>query len=435
MLTDGKAAPATATWELLYTPPPPPPNVTIDFSSVVRTIPSLYTGCHFDPGACGRRVGTGRAGPVASALLTPPSLRDARARLPPWHTHTLVRIPPATSAAGYTNQVQAFYSNLIYGETPSIAASSWDNVVSTGGATGSACATHTPCGSALKLLPASARGLRHRIDSRPTHLPTHPYAAHGLDTGVRFGKPNLPSLRVTAAAGGGTYGVAHRGIGNEGLSIAGGRDYNGYIFVQAAPGTPVTLSLQDRLAGTTLATATATTVGAAGAWQRLNFTFASTSAGAACAQIPVGSDPTVSCSGEPNADHVCVRCGGQFAVAVPAGATLHIGFAFLQPGSWGTFAGLPVKKGVVDLLKTMGIGSIRQGGTVSQTFRWKNWTGPPEGRGALGHVWGRALVSGWGPFEIIDMCVPARPSVCLRAGRSWVGCGWGSARGLSRDRA
>ena len=40
--------------------------------------------------------------------------------------------------AGYTNQVQAFYSNMIYGETPSIAASSWANVVSTGGATGSA---------------------------------------------------------------------------------------------------------------------------------------------------------------------------------------------------------------------------------------------------------------------------------------------------------
>ena len=221
---------------------------------------------------------------------------------------------------------------------------------------------------------------------------------------MRFGKPNLPSLRVVANAGSGTYGVAHRGIGNEGLSIAGGRDYNGYLFVQAAPGTPVTLSLQDRLAGTTLATATVTTAGPVASWQRLNFSFASTSAAAACAQIPVGSDPTVSCSGEPNADHACIRCGGQFAVTVPAGATLHIGYAFLQPGSWGTYAGLPVKQGVVDLLKNMGIGVIRQGGTVSQTFRWKDWTGPPESRGSLVHVWGRALVSGWGPFEIIDMC-------------------------------
>ena len=38
--------------------------------------------------------------------------------------------------AGYTNQVQAFYSNMIYGETPSIAQKSWANVVTAGGATG-----------------------------------------------------------------------------------------------------------------------------------------------------------------------------------------------------------------------------------------------------------------------------------------------------------
>ena len=50
VLTDGSDA-AAATWELLYTPPPPPPNVTVDFSAVVRTIPALYMGCHFDPGA------------------------------------------------------------------------------------------------------------------------------------------------------------------------------------------------------------------------------------------------------------------------------------------------------------------------------------------------------------------------------------------------
>ena len=217
---------------------------------------------------------------------------------------------------------------MIYGETPSIAAESWDNEVATGGASGS----------------------------------------HALDNNVRFGKPNLPSLRISANAGAGSYGVGHRGIGNEGLSIAASRDYNGYVFVQAAPGTVVTFSLQDRIAGTTLATATASTVGAASSWQRLNFSM-TTTGGTTCAPLAAGSDPTVHCGNEPNTDHACIRCGGQFVITVPAGTTLNLGYAFLQPGAWGTYAGLPVKQGVVDLLNAMGIKSIRQGGTVSQTFR------------------------------------------------------------------
>ena len=92
----------------------------------------------------------------------------------------------------------------------------------------------------------------------------------------------------------------------------------------------------------------------------------------------------------------------------------------------------------------MGTRVIRQGGTVSQSFRWKDWRGVPwqrasmqarwSGEGsmqpsnpcrhvavwgvehaasqadawrspapALQHVWGDSLVSGWGLFEFIDM--------------------------------
>jgi len=46
----------------------------------------------------------------------------------------------------------------------------------------------------------------------------------------------------------------------------------------------------------------------------------------------------------------------------------------------------------------------RQGGTVSQTFAWKAWRGVPWERASMQHVWGDSLVSGWGPFEFIDMC-------------------------------
>ena len=75
--------------------------------------------------------------------------------------------------------MQAFYSNMIYGETPAIAFASWANAVSPAGSSGSL----------------------------------------ALDNSVRFGKPDLASLRITSTSG--LFGAAHRGIGNEGLAISG----------------------------------------------------------------------------------------------------------------------------------------------------------------------------------------------------------------------
>lgn len=56
----------------------------------------------------------------------------------------------------------------------------------------------------------------------------------------------------------------------------------------------------------------------------------------------------------------------------------------------------------MDALRQMGISVIRQGGTVSQTFAWKEWRGAPWARPSMQHTWGQALVAPWGPFEFID---------------------------------
>jgi alpha-L-arabinofuranosidase len=84
-----------------------------------------------------------------------------------------------------------------------------------------------------------------------------------------------------------------------------------------------------------------------------------------------------------------------------------VGYVDVSPDSWGTFQGLPVLKSAVDTLQAMGIQVIRQGGTVSQSFAWKDWRGPAWNRPSLGHVWGASLVSGWGMFEFIQMCMGA----------------------------
>ena len=43
-------------------------------------------------------------------------------------------------------------------------------------------------------------------------------------------------------------------------------------------------------------------------------------------------------------------------------------------------------------------------GTVSQSFRWKDWRGPAWNRPSAQHTWGAELLAGWGPFEVVDMC-------------------------------
>ena len=57
-------------------------------------------------------------------------------------------------------------------------------------------------------------------------------------------------------------------------------------------------------------------------------------------------------------------------------------------------------------MQDMGIALIRQGGTVSQSFKWKEWipVSKPWLRASMTHQWGRSLVGSWGPFEFFDMC-------------------------------
>jgi hypothetical protein len=228
-------------------------------------------------------------------------------------------------------------------------------------------------------------------------------ATIALDAGAQFN--GRPSMAFTYTAGSGVAGLANRGMGAEGMSLQGGKPYEGYVFVQGAPGTSFTVELQDFtnggavLASAALAVPTGAT---APSWARVDFNL-TPAVGTTCAFIAPGSDPTIDCSKTPNGDHACVRCGGQLTIALAAPSALHVGYVFLQPGAWGRVGDLPVHAAAGELVTTMGINVIRQGGTVSQSFKWKDWRGPAWERPSMQHVWGDSLVSGWGPFEMIEL--------------------------------
>jgi hypothetical protein len=269
------------------------------------------------------------------------------------------------SDPGYTQEPLGWTADLVYGNafqaSPSSKISAWNDVTSVQGS----------C----------------RLDD-----------AHHVNPSVA-----TPSLGCTFTSGSGLAAWSNRGIGNEGLFFEGEKDYEGFVVVLAV--TPATLyvGLNNRDTNTSLASV-GIPVTASPSWQVINFTL-STSDAAVCYGIPPGSDPTIDCGRMgPNPGHVCVRCQGEFVVGLSSPGQINIGYSTVMPGSWGRLQDLPVLKRTMDTMQEMGITMIRQGGTVSQSFAWKEWRGAPWLRPSMGHQWGDSLVGSWGMFEFIDMC-------------------------------
>ena len=230
-----------------------------------------------------------------------------------------------------------------------------------------------------------------------------------IDASVAF--QGSASQRLLFKTGSGVAGVVNRGIGAEGLYIEANRDYEGFFFArtEGSDGVKATVELQDRHSkpARVLAMADIAVPGTNGAWVRVNFSL-TTSDGTDC--VDAGDDPVVSglsCGKKGSEDgHVCVSCGGQALVGLAAPGKVWIDYVFLQPGEWGRFKGLPVLRRAVENLRAMGITAIRQGGSFTDPdgYFWKKWRGAPWERESLGWSWYDALVGGWGPFEMIDMC-------------------------------
>lgn len=291
-------------------------------------------------------------------------------------SHPLSTFSLSYSDLGYAHAGRGFYSQMIYGEiferTP-LKVDAW-NSVQTGTASGG------------------------------TYL----------DSTLTFnGNPTLAI--VFNGTGTGTIGRSNRGMGNQGVTWVGGKGYSGYVYVSAPAGTSLTIALFDRVTGTVQDTSTVISP-PGGAFNRFDFTLGPGS-NTTCVSIPAGSDPTVDCGVLPDKDFTCLKCSGEIQVILTSPGTAHVGYVFVSPGSWGTLEGLPVRLDTVQRLQQMGITAIRQGGTYARTMFWKEWRGPAAFRPSNGHVWGDDLISGWGPFDFIDMCEAAGivPIVTLAA--------------------
>ncbi len=97
---------------------------------------------------------------------------------------------------------------------------------------------------------------------------------------------------------------------------------------------------------------------------------------------------------------------GRFAIKLKEAGQVVVGYAFLQPGEWGRFHGLPVRKDVAEGLMNMGVTVLRYGGSMVNhiEYRWKNMIGPRDRRPFYHGTWYPYSTNGWGIIDFINMC-------------------------------
>jgi hypothetical protein len=187
------------------------------------------------------------------------------------------------------------------------------------------------------------------------------------------------SQQLNFASGSGVIGIENQGLNRWGMNFVKGKTYEGYLYVRASVPTEFFVSLESRDGLSIYAEKRLKSAG--GDWQRLNFTL------------------------KPNAS----ERAGRFAIKLKQPGALRIGYAFLQPGEWGRFKGLPVRKDVAQGLIDQGITVLRQGGSMvnAAEYRWKKMIGPRAKRPPYAGTWYPYSSNGWGIFDFLNFCEAA----------------------------
>ena len=184
---------------------------------------------------------------------------------------------------------------------------------------------------------------------------------------------------VRFASGEGRVGLENQGLNRWGMNFVHGKPYEGYVWVRAEKPTSLYASLENR-DGTRIHAETNIEV-PAGGWQRLGFTLS-----------PTRSDKA-----------------GRFVVGLKQPGAIVVGHAFLQPGEWGRFKGLPVRRDVAEGLINQGMGVLRYGGSMvnNDGYRWKKMIGPRDRRPPYSGMWYKYSSNGWGILDFMDLCEAA----------------------------
>jgi hypothetical protein len=184
------------------------------------------------------------------------------------------------------------------------------------------------------------------------------------------------SQRLTFAGGSGEAGVENRGLNRRGMAFAAGKPYEGHLWLRATKPAEVAVALE---AGDGRPLARAALKVEGDGWRRYPFALTPSAAEAGA---------------------------GRFAVRLTAPGAVEVGYALLQPGAWGRFKGLPVRRDVAEGLIDQGVRALRYGGSMvnAPAYRWKTMVGPRDRRPPYKGHWYPHSSNGWGIPEFLDLC-------------------------------
>lgn len=200
-------------------------------------------------------------------------------------------------------------------------------------------------------------------------------AEYSLQTNAPF--LGQQSQQIEFQSGSGTVGLANRGLNRWGMTFVERKPYEGYLWLQSHQDAAVQVLLQNAAGDQTLASATIEISGGS-EFRRYDF------------QMTPGGSTT----------------DGRFLVQLTQPAKIQIGHAFLQPGSWGRYKDLPVRRDVVQSLIDQGISVLRYGGSMVDNppdYRWKNMIGPRDLRRPYDGHWYDYSTNGWGMIDFLNL--------------------------------
>jgi hypothetical protein len=185
--------------------------------------------------------------------------------------------------------------------------------------------------------------------------------------------------QITFTGRTGAFGVANQGLNHWGMNFIAGNEYDGCLDARADAPVTVTLSLESTN-GLAIYAQTNLLV-ASNNWEHLNFSLTPS-------------------SGDTN---------GQFVITLTQPGSVTVGYAFLEPGAWGQFAGLPVRKDVAQGLVNQGVTVLRYGGSMVNAagYRWTNMIGARDLRPPYNGTWYPYSSDGWGIPDFLNFCEAA----------------------------
>lgn len=187
------------------------------------------------------------------------------------------------------------------------------------------------------------------------------------------------SQTIVFTDGIGAIGIENQSLNRWGMNFVRHQPYEGYLFARAEKPTEIYVTLESHDGSRVYAEQGMKIAGSG--WQRVDFRL-----------TPSSADPV-----------------GRFAIKLRQPGAVTVGYALLQPGEWGRFKGLPVRKDVGEGLVHQGVTVLRYGGCMANAaeYRWKKMTGPRAQRPPYAGWWYPHASNGWGIFEFLNYCEAA----------------------------